>query len=346
MAAQSGIGIKLSLVDSKLRIDGVMDRGPAFNSGIRAGWYFLGYWFRVQRYVVQVFYSLDFVERFSGILFLSTGLTYQSALPALCSRFSWALLGASPAPCKTTVGTRLTSFRSIVNLRISRQRGGPVESFDVVRNYSSSVLGHKVSGHQETQLEESLVRDASISLFLQQQQPTVSATFCSDSALSSEIVRRVVQESIASEKAATAPVVAPRTSAALAIVPSFTGSKKNSVPVSPSFNATLQQSQSNSWCELQREQLQRATRCCGELLQLASHNGRQIHALKALCEQRQQELQESKACRLISCAMHIFTTYPTRQAQTATALSRVAALERRAGAHVPAGELWSCIAQI
>ena len=189
------------------------------------------------------------------------------------------------------------------------------------------------------------MRDASISLFLQQQQqPTFSATFCSDSALSSEIVRHVVQE-IASEKAATAPVVVPRTSAAPAIVPSFTGSKKNSVPVSPSFNATLQQSQSNSWCELQREQLQRATRCCGELLQLASHNGRQIHALKALCEQRQQELQESKASQLISCAMHIFTTYPTRQAQTATALSRVAALER-AGANVPAGELWSCIAQI
>jgi hypothetical protein len=39
MAAQSGIGIKLSLLDSKLRIDGVMDRGPAFNAGIRAGWY-------------------------------------------------------------------------------------------------------------------------------------------------------------------------------------------------------------------------------------------------------------------------------------------------------------------
>jgi hypothetical protein len=39
MAAQSGIGIKLSLVDSKLHIDGVMDRGPAFNAGIRAGWY-------------------------------------------------------------------------------------------------------------------------------------------------------------------------------------------------------------------------------------------------------------------------------------------------------------------
>jgi hypothetical protein len=44
--------------------------------------------------------------------------------------------------------------------------------------------------------------------------------------------------------------------------------------------------------------------------------------------------------------MHIFATYPTRQAQIATALSRVAALERRAGANVPAGELWSCIAQI
>jgi hypothetical protein len=300
MAAQSGIGIKLSLVDSKLRIDGVMDRGPAFNCGIRAGWYFPGYWFRVQCYVVQVFQSLVFVEHFSGILFLSTGLTYQSALPARCSRFSWALLGASPAPCKTTVSTRLMSFRSIVNLRISRQRGGPVESFDVVRNYSSSVLGHKVSGHQETQLEESLVRDASIS-FLSQKQPTVSAPICSDSALSSEIVRHVVQESIASEKAATAPVVVPRTSAAPATVPSFTGSKKFSVPVSPSFNAILQQSQSNSWCELQREQLQRATRCCGELLQLASHNVRQIHALKALCEQRQQELQESKARPLISC---------------------------------------------
>jgi hypothetical protein len=38
MAAQSGIGIKLSAADSNLRIDGVMDRGPAFNAGIRAGW--------------------------------------------------------------------------------------------------------------------------------------------------------------------------------------------------------------------------------------------------------------------------------------------------------------------
>jgi C-terminal processing protease CtpA/Prc len=37
-AAQSGIGIKLSLVDAKLLIDGVMDGGPAFGAGIRAGW--------------------------------------------------------------------------------------------------------------------------------------------------------------------------------------------------------------------------------------------------------------------------------------------------------------------
>jgi hypothetical protein len=38
MAAQSGIGIKLSVADSKLRIDGVLEQGPAFNAGIRAGW--------------------------------------------------------------------------------------------------------------------------------------------------------------------------------------------------------------------------------------------------------------------------------------------------------------------
>jgi len=39
MAGQCGIGIKLTLSSSKLLIDGVLDRGPAFNAGIRAGWY-------------------------------------------------------------------------------------------------------------------------------------------------------------------------------------------------------------------------------------------------------------------------------------------------------------------
>ena len=52
-----------------------------------------------------------------------------------------------------------------MNLGVSRDLGAPVQLFDVQRNYSSSVLGRSISEHQEVQLEHSLVRNASSSLF-------------------------------------------------------------------------------------------------------------------------------------------------------------------------------------
>lgn len=203
-------------------------------------------------------------------------------------------------------------LRSVVTLRISRQRGSPLESFDVVRNYSSSVLGRSISGHQETQLEESLVRDASISTFLQQQS-IVNATFRPDRAPSPEAGSPVVRENIAFGKAATLnfPAVTSKSCAAPASAANLVDSQKHLMPASAALTAPLEHSQSSTWAELQREQLHRATRCCCELLQLASHHVRQIDSLRALNEQVHRELKEAKARHLISCAMNVVTTHPT-----------------------------------
>jgi hypothetical protein len=102
MAAQSGIGIKLSLLDSKLRIDGVMDRGPAFSAGIRAGWYGTAGFCDEQRApcVAAIAFSQPFFCcghcLFSGISSQSTGLMSPTAPPARCSRCCSALQGAPP----------------------------------------------------------------------------------------------------------------------------------------------------------------------------------------------------------------------------------------------------------
>jgi hypothetical protein len=196
------------------------------------------------------------------------------------------------------------SLRSVVNLRISRQPGSALESFDIVRNYSPSVLGLHISGHQETLLEESLVRDASTSFFLQQPS-TMSATFRSDSAPSHEIVRPVVRENNALNKgaAATTTAVTSMSSAAPVMLATLADSQKHLMPVSPASIAPSEYSRSSIWGQLQRDQLQHATRVCCELLQLASHHVRQIQSLKALCEQQQRELQEAKVRDLMSSAL-------------------------------------------
>ncbi len=201
---------------------------------------------------------------------------------------------------------RLTPFRSIVNLSICRERGAPLESFDIQRNYSSSILGHSISENQELHLEHRLVRDASSSLVLQQQ-ADVNAAFRSHPARSAVSVPSLVLANTGSYTAAgvTAPITTTVISPAPAVSDTVAESRKNSFPdlPLPAVILPLKQSQDNLWSDLKNEQLQRATRCCSELLQRASYNYRQIDALKALCEQQQRDLREAKArrCSHVPC---------------------------------------------
>jgi hypothetical protein len=237
------------------------------------------------------------VQHILGISFPLTGLTYQIALRTRCNHYSWALQGLSPVIIHCSAfGARLTPFRSKVNLSICRERGAPLESFDVQRNYSSSVLGHSISENQELHLEHLLVRDASSSLDLQRQQAVVNAAFRSHSATSSVSVPLLVPANKAA--GATAPIAATVLSPAPAVSDMVAESKKKTspdVPLLPAFVSPLKQWQDNLWSELKNEQLQRATRCCSELLQRALCNSRQIDALQALCERQQRELRQAKA---------------------------------------------------
>lgn len=186
-------------------------------------------------------------------------------------------------------------------------------------------------------LQHSLVRDASSSLFLQQN-VTSSTSFRSHSATSPVSAPPALAHKTSYKAAAvTTPAVTTITSPL--VVPALTGiaaeSNKKLLPLLPSFVAPPKQTADNSWSELKNEQLQRATRCCGELLQRASYNTFQITALKALCEQQQRDLHESKVKRC--CGAVCAFCHPELQADAAAALSRLAAFERSSGPAVSAG---------
>jgi hypothetical protein len=199
-------------------------------------------------------------------------------------------------------------------------------------------------------LQHSLVRDASSSLFLQQN-VTSSTSFRSHSATSPVSAPPALAHKTSYKASAitmpavttiTSPLVVPALTGIAAesnkklqpLLPSFVAPPKQTA-VLPSFVAPPKQTADNSWSELKNEQLQRATRCCGELLQRASYNTFQITALKALCEQQQRDLHESKVKRC--CGAVCAFCHPELQADAAAALSRLAAFERSSGPAVSAG---------
>jgi hypothetical protein len=172
-----------------------------------------------------------------------------------------------------------------VNLGVSRDLGAPVQLFDVQRNYSSSVLGRSISEHQEVQLEHCLVRNASSSLF---SQLDTSAHASALALPPSPITLPHNKSSLSSTAALSSP-------AQVLIVPEI---KKHPAAASLAPHAadvpSTKPSPHGSWSELKEEQLQRATRCCCELLQLHAHRSRQIDALEALCRQQQQQQQQQQ----------------------------------------------------
>jgi hypothetical protein len=161
-------------------------------------------------------------------------------------------------------------------------------------------------------LEHSLVRDASSSLFLQQK-VTASTSYRSYSA-TSPVSAPPALANKTSYKSAAVNIPAVTTITSPLLVPAMTGitaeSNKKSLPSLPSVVAPPILTKDNSWSELKNEQLQRATRCCGELLQRASYNNFQINALKALCEQQQRDLLESKVCLGAAAARHVLFVTP------------------------------------
>ncbi len=107
MAAQSGIGIKLSLLDSKLRIDGVMDRGPAFNAGIRAGWYgwFLRRAARPLRCSNRLFPNLFLLWSLPVLRYLISidGLDVSDRAPSTLQPLLLGAAGCSPPSSSTAI---------------------------------------------------------------------------------------------------------------------------------------------------------------------------------------------------------------------------------------------------
>jgi hypothetical protein len=178
-----------------------------------------------------------------------------------------------------------------VNLGVSRDLGAPVQLFDVQRNYSSSVLGRSISEHQEVQLEHSLVRNASSSLFSQLE----TSAHASALALPPSPITLPHNKSSVKAAAALSSTAALSSPAQVLIVPEI---KKHPAAASLAPHAadiaSMKPSPHSSWSELKEEQLQRATRCCCELLQLHAHRSRQIDALEALCRQQQRELEAAK----------------------------------------------------
>jgi hypothetical protein len=194
-----------------------------------------------------------FVHHFSGISWLLTGLTCHSAPPTRCSHYYWALPGLPPS-ASYGCGPCLIPRRSIVSLGISRERGGALESFEVERNYNSSILGHTISEHQEMHLQHNLVRDASSSLV---SHTTVSSALHSHSARSPAAAPFLVRGNAAPHTAAAVTA----SSSASQVTDTAVESQKQFSPALSAFVAPSKRLQ-DSWSELKNEQLQRATRCC------------------------------------------------------------------------------------
>ncbi len=210
-----------------------------------------------------------------------------------------------------------------MNLGVCRALGAPVQSFDVQRNYSSSVLGRSISEHQEVQLEHNLVRNASSSLFSQLETPVHAAALARPPSPPHTLPHNKSSVKASAALSSTAALSSPAQAAVL-IVPEI---KKYPAAASLAPHAAdihiMKPPPDSSWSELKQEQLQRATRCCCELLQLQvgavlpdsvleltslqAHRSRQVDALKALCRQQQRELEAVKVC----------TSYDTRMQRRA-----------------------------
>ena len=137
---------------------------------------------------------------------------------------------------------------------ISRERGGALESFEVERNYNSSILGHNISEHQEMHLQHNLVRHASSLLV---SHASVGSALPSHSARSPAAAPLLVRANTAPYTAAAVTA----SSLASEVTVTAVESQKQFSPALSAFVAPSKRLQ-DSWSELKNEQLQRATRCC------------------------------------------------------------------------------------
>lgn len=143
-----------------------------------------------------------------------------------------------------------------MNLGVSCDLGAPVQLFDVQRNYSSSVLGRNISEHQEIQLEHSLVRNASSSLFSQLETPAHAAALTRPAPASP--LTLTDKKSSVKAAAALGPPPAALSSpaqAAVLIVPEI---KKYPAAASLAPHAAaspVKPSPDSSWTELKQEQV-------------------------------------------------------------------------------------------